>query len=108
MVNLYSKSGFLALLSLFCLRAFASGSYDFGGSSEQYERLNQIYDLGKSTLNRKIICSSCPLHQDDLEAENATSLINQLNGIPNSVPNVSEEERQAVIYYLVNRYRLAE
>ncbi|PPD05176.1 MAG: hypothetical protein CTY29_02660 [Methylobacter sp.] len=103
-----SKNASMILFSAISWQVFASGSYDFGGSNQQYERLNQIYDLGKSALNRKIICSSCPLHQEEFEAENAASLVTQLSQTSDTVPNLSEDERQAVIYYLVNRYHLSE
>jgi hypothetical protein len=93
------------LLSIFALDfCLASGSYEISSSGN--DPTNEFYDLGKSTFHRKITCSSCPLHQDEMDGQAAKSIIQKLSSTPDIVPTLSDNERDAVFFYLQKRYEI--
>lgn len=80
----------------------ASGSYGTGGG----DQANQAYNLGKSVFYKKLICKTCPLAQSEPEAGKAAEIVKQLSERPDSVGNISADERAAAIQFLKRRYGL--
>lgn len=81
--------------------AHASGSYSAGGG-----QVNQEYNLGKSAFYKKLVCSSCPLADQEIDAKKAAEIIPKLKDSSDIAPLLSESEREAVAAYLNRRYKL--
>jgi len=82
--------------------AFASGSYSTGGGGD----VNQAYNLGKSAVYKKLVCSSCPLAGQEIDATKAAEIIQTLANKADLTEKLSENEREAVTVYLNRRYKL--
>lgn len=83
--------------------ALASGSYSSGGGGPQ---ANQVYNLGKSVFYKKLLCSECPLSDQEIDADQAAALISRLVDDSDLTGNLDEAEREAVVIYLQRRYRI--
>lgn len=82
--------------------AFASGSYSTGGGGDA----NQAYNLGKSAVYKKLVCSSCPLSGQEIDAAKASEIIQMLTDKPELTAKLSESEFEGVLVYLNRRYDL--
>lgn len=82
--------------------ALASGSYSTGGGGDA----NQAYNLGKSAVYKKLVCSSCPLSGQEIDAAKATEIIQMLTDKPELTAKLSESEFEGVLVYLKRRYDL--
>lgn len=82
--------------------AFASGSYSTGGGGDA----NQAYNLGKSAVYKKLVCSSCPLAGQEIDAAKAAEIIQMLTDKPELTAKLSESEFEGVLVYLKRRYDL--
>lgn len=80
----------------------ASGSYSTGGGGD----VNQSYNLGKSALYKKLLCSSCPLAGQEVDAAKAAEIIQMLTDKPELTAKLSESEFEGVLVYLKRRYEL--
>ncbi len=83
---------------------FASGSYSTGGGGGG--DANQVYNLGKSTVYKKLVCSSCPLAGQEIDAAKAAEIIQMLTDKPELTAKLSESEFESVLVYLKRRYDL--
>lgn len=81
--------------------AFASGSYSTGGGDA-----NQSYNVGKSTVYKKLICASCPLAGQEIDTAKAAEIIQMLTDKPELTAKLSENEFEGVLVYLNRRYKL--
>lgn len=91
---------FVGLTSI-SLNLSASGSLSIPSASGSS---THSYQLGKVTLHRKLLCSSCILPKERINSEKAKQLIKRLR-FDKEVSNVlSLEERKAVAEYLTRRY----
>lgn len=88
----------LAALSVMAGAALASGSEAIG-SVETSDA--HAYNVGKSVYATKLACGGCALHGKTLTAEVAKDLLSGKN-----VPNLSEEDSQALTIYLKRRFKL--
>lgn len=82
--------------------ALASGSYSVGGGGDA----NQAYNLGKSAVYKKLVCSSCPLAGQEVDAAKAAEIIQMLTDKPELTAKLSESEFEGVLVYLKRRYDL--
>ena len=82
--------------------ALASGSYSVGGGGDA----NQAYNLGKSAVYKKLICSSCPLAGQEVDTAKAAEIIQMLTDKPELTAKLSESEFEGVLVYLKRRYDL--
>ena len=82
--------------------ASASGSYSTGGGGDA----NQAYNLGKSAVYRKLVCSSCPLAGQEIDAAKAAEIIQMLTDKLELTAKLSESEFEGVLVYLKRRYDL--
>lgn len=94
----------IILLALFGNINFvlASGSYSVGGGGDA----NQAYNLGKSAVYKKLVCSSCPLAGQEVDAAKAAEIIQMLTDKPELTAKLSESEFEGVLVYLKRRYDL--
>lgn len=90
----------LALL-LLSVESHASGSYSTGGGGA-----NQVYHLGKKALYQKLICTTCPLADLELDADQAKNVVSRLNGNEEFSDALTGKDREAIVAYLKRRYRL--
>jgi hypothetical protein len=81
--------------------ALASGSYSVGGGDA-----NQAYNLGKAAVYKKLVCSSCPLAGQEVDAAKAAEIIQMLTDKPELTAKLSESEFEGVLVYLKRRYDL--
>ncbi|MFA5982388.1 MAG: hypothetical protein WC782_00050 [Methylococcaceae bacterium] len=81
---------------------YASGSYSTGGGGGAEE----AYNLGKAAVYKKLLCSSCPLAGQEVDAVKATEILQQLNGNKELTAKLSDNETEGVMVYLKRRYEL--
>jgi hypothetical protein len=88
----------VAALSVMAGAAFASGSEGVG-SVETGDA--HAYNVGKSVYATKLACDGCALHGKTLTVEVAKELL-----AGKGLPQVSDEEAQALGVYLKRRFKL--
>jgi len=95
----------LLLLVFFCAphAAIASGSFNFGAGGGA---LQDTYNQGKVALYKKVICDSCPIPTDGLDEAIAQAVLAQVKQAAGPIASLASGERQAVIYYLEERFGL--
>lgn len=102
-----------ALAALLCApSAFSSGGGGGGGSfgvpspaprrSQPYDPATELYNAGKQVAKKKLMCRSCPLADQKLDAELATRLLQE----PALTESLDEHERGVLGVYLKRRFEL--
>lgn len=106
-MQLPSMTAYKTVFSAFLLvgginSGFASGSYNTGsgGGAEQ------VYNLGKAAVYKKLLCSSCPLAGQEVDSAKAAEIIQLLNDNNELAAELSENETEGVVVYLKRRYEL--
>lgn len=90
-----------ATLSLSAMSVMASGSFSSGGGVG----FHNTYNLGKAVFYKKLACDDCPVQGSHLQRDDAKALVNKLNSDDMFLPEVSGQERRAVIFYITRRYK---
>lgn len=80
--------------------AIASGSFS-GGSGVG---IQNSYNLGKSVFHKKLVCSSCVMAGQKVQAQDAKNIINKLKTDGAFLSDVKGRKRTALITYLKKRY----
>lgn len=88
----------LLVLNLAAGAAFASGSEAVGGVETGDAH---AYNVGKSVYATKLACATCALHGKTLDADLARALL-----AGKDLPQLSEDEAQALSVYLKRRFKL--
>ncbi len=101
LLTTFAAVAFILALLLLPVQSHASGSYSTGGGGA-----NQVYHLGKKAFYQKLICTTCPLADLELNADQANNVVNRLNGDEEFTDALTGKDRKAIVAYLKRRYRL--
>ncbi len=100
----------VTLLTLLCLAIFstttlASGGGGYGNNSHRAKmEAKNKYNRGKVTFFNKLACESCPVNKASLNKTTAEQIAKDLKNREKLSSDLTAKERDAVIYYLSERY----
>ncbi len=80
----------------------ASGSYGGGANTHSIDD----YSKGKVIVRNKVICSSCPFPDNNINKDFAHNVIEKIKAEDSALSLLSKEEQKSVVVYFRKRFKL--